>query len=297
MLLALDSHVSPCVGFLPSTTPSTLLSALERRRRQPKPPQTTVLSSSPSSSDGDANNADGDDSGRTNVDAMRSLLESSWNVGTMGEVPTSPESAARAASHSIAAALAAQPRRRLLQVDIRLPSFDVRQGPNVYDDVQSVEFCCQLAENLRRGSNGGVGKALILVRDGSAVRSAARILDVKERRRKEEQEGSSGVSNSDAPRDTVDEDDDELDEDDELPESSDDDGDGIDAFRKQLSLTWGDDDGQESNGEEGGGEPQIDPSEAAAAANRARRGREKLQPSVNFNPEATEDGRSYRLVS
>ena len=254
------------------------------------------MSSSPSSSDDATNNADGDDSGRTNVDAMRSLLESSWNVGTMGEVPTSPESAARAASHSIAAALAAQPRRRLLQVDIRLPSFDVRQGPNVYDDVQSVEFCCQLAENLRRDSNGGVGKALILVRDGSAVRSAARILDVKERRRKEEQEGSSGVSNSDATGDTVDEHDDVLDEDDELPESSDGDGDDVDAFRKQLSLTWGDDDGQESNGE-GGGEPQIDPSEAAAAANRARRGREKLQPSVNFNPEATEDGRSYRLAS
>ena len=54
----------------------------------------------------------------------------------------------RAPTHSIAAALAAQPRRRLLQVDIRLPSFDVRQGPNVYDDVQSVEFCCQLMEPI-----------------------------------------------------------------------------------------------------------------------------------------------------
>jgi len=296
-LLALDSHgVSPCVGFLPSTTPSTV-PALERRR-QPQPPQ-TVLSSSPSSPNDAANNADGDDSGRTNVDTMRSLLESSWNAGTMGEVPTSPESAARAASHSIAASLAAQPRCRLLQVDIRLPSFDVRRGPNVYDDVQSVEFCCQLAENLRRDSNGSVGKALILLRDGNAVRSAARILDVKERRRKEDQEGSSDVSNTDATSDTVDEDDVELDGDDELPEISDDDGDdrddGIDAFRKQLSLTWGGDDGQESNGEEGGGEPQIDPSEAAAAANRARRGREELQPSVNFNPEETEDG--YRLAS
>ena len=165
----------------------------------------------------------------------------------MGEVPTSPESAARAASHSIAAALAAQPRRRLLQVDIRLPSFDVRRGPNVYDDVQSVELCCQLAENLRRDSNGSVGKALILVRDGNVVRSAARILDVKERRRKEDQEGSSDVSNSDATSDTVDEDDVELDEADELPEISDDGDDdrddGIDAFRKQLSLTWGGDDG------------------------------------------------------
>ena len=205
----------------------------------------------------------------------------------MGEVPTSPESAAEAASRSILASLEAQPNKRLLQVDIRLPSFDIRQGPNIYDDIQSVEFCCQLAENLRRnsGSNGSIGKSLILVRDGSAVRSAARILEVKERKRQDEE--STSVLNDE----TIDIDSEDGAEDSTDVESGSDD---IDAFRKQLSLTWGDDDEKESSSSE---EPEIDPSEAAAAANRARRGREQLKPSVNFNPEATEDGRSYRLAS
>jgi len=273
-LLVLDFCFLECAGFL------TYLS-----RNKQQPPQLAVLSSSPS----DSSNQDEE---RTNVDAMRSLLESSWNVGTMGEVPTSPESAAEAASQSISAALDADPSRRLLQVDIRLPSFDIRQGPNIYDDIQSVEFCSQLAENLRRDTNGRIGKTLILVRDGSAVRSAARIMDVKESRRKEEEETVSTDSRSiDNADDTVDDDDDLLGDDDNPGGESG--GEDIDAFRKQLSLTWGDDEKESKTSEES----EIDPSEAAAAANRARRGREKLKPSVNFSPDATEEGRSYRLAS
>ena len=293
-LLALDSMLLKCAAFVPTAAPKSLVS-LDRlddrhqNKRKHQRTQPVVLSSSPSSSD---NNPQ--DDGRTNIDAMRSLLESSWDVGTMGEVSTSPESAAEAASQSIVASLQAQPNKRLLQVDIRLPSFDIRQGPNIYDDVQSVEFCCQLAENLRRnsGSNGRIGKSLILVRDGSAVRSAARILDVKERKRQDE-ESTSMLNDETIDIDSAD----DVPEDEDGAEDSTDvesGGDDIDAFRKQLSLTWGDDDEKESSSSE---EPEIDPSEAAAAANRARRGREQLKPSVNFNPEATEDGRSYRLAS
>ena len=279
-LLALDVSLMECTAFIPSVAPNSL-AALDLHQNKHQLTRRVVLSSSPSS-----DNSQQDD-GRTNVDAMRSLLESSWNVGTMGEVPTSPESAAEAASQSITASLEAQPNKRLLQVDIRLPSFDIRQGPNIYDDIQSVEFCCQLAENLRRNSNGSIGKALILVRDGSAVRSAARILDVKERKRQDEESMLNEDTIDRADGVPVDED---GEEDSTDVESG---GDDIDAFRKQLSLTWGDDDGKESSSEE----PEIDPSEAAAAANRARRGREQLKPSVNFNPEATKDGRSYRLAS
>ena len=279
-LLALDASLMECTAFIPSAKPNSL-AALHLHHNKHQLSRRVVLSSSPSS-----DNSQQDD-GRTNVDAMRSLLESSWNVGTMGEVPTSPESAAEAASQSITASLEAQPNTRLLQVDIRLPSFDIRQGPNIYDDIQSVEFCCQLAENLRRNSNGSIGKALILVRDGSAVRSAARILDVKERKRQDEE--------SMLNEDTIDRADDVPVDEDGEEDSTDDEsgGDDIDAFRKQLSLTWGDDEEKESSSEES----EIDPSEAAAAANRARRGREQLKPSVNFNPEATKDGRSYRLAS
>lgn len=284
-LFALDATLLKCTAFIPSPSPISLVASLDLYQNKHKHQRTqhVVLSSSPSSPD---NNSPQDD-GRTNIDAMRSLLESSWNVGAMGEVPTSPESAAEAASRSIVASLEAQPNKRLLQVDIRLPSFDIRQGPNIYDDVQSVEFCCQLAENLRRnsGSNGRIGKSLILVRDGSAVRSAARILEVKERKRQDEE--STSMLNDE----TIDIDSEDGAEDSTDVESGSDD---IDAFRKQLSLTWGDDDEKESSSSE---EPEIDPSEAAAAANRARRGREQLKPSVNFNPEATEDGRSYRLAS
>lgn len=284
-LLALDASLLKCTAFIPTAAPKSFVASIDLHRNKHKQQRTqhVVLSSSPSSPD----NNNPQDDGRTNIDAMRSLLESSWNVGTMGEVPTSPESAAEAASQSIVASLEAQPSKRLLQVDIRLPSFDIRQGPNIYDDVQSVEFCCQLAENLRRnsGSNGRIGKSLILVRDGSAVRSAARILEVKERKRQDEE--STSMLNDE----TIDIDSEDGAEDSTDVESGSDD---IDAFRKQLSLTWGDDDEKESSSSE---EPEIDPSEAAAAANRARRGREQLKPSVNFNPEATEDGRSYRLAS
>ena len=291
LLLALDASLLKCTAFMPNAAPNSL-AAFDLRQNKHQLPRRVVLSLSSPSPD----NSQPDD-GRTNVDAMRTLLESSWNVGTMGEVPTSPDSAAEAASQSITAALKAQPNRRLLQVDIRLPSFDIRQGPNIYDDIQSVEFCCQLAEKLRRSSNGSIGKALILVRDGSAVRSAARILDVKERRRKDEATASNDDSVVGADDVSVDEDDEE---DSPHVESGGDDidafrrGDDIDAFRKQLSLTWGDKDENDSTGST---EPEIDPSEAAASANRARRGREELKPSVNFNPEATEDGRAYRLAS
>lgn len=284
--LALDACLSGCSGFVPSpasSSPAKLADLNWHQNQKHRLSRHVGLWSSPSSED---NNHQ--DDGRTNVDAMRSLLESSWNVGTMGEVPTSPDSAAEAASQSITASLQAQPNKRLLQVDIRLPSFDIRQGPNIYDDIQAVEFCCQLAENLRRNGNGSIGKALILVRDGSAVRSAARILDVKERKRQDEENMVNDEtidSADDLPMDEGGEED--------STDAESDGGDDIDAFRKQLSLTWGDDDEKES----GSSEPEIDPSEAAAAANRARRGREQLKPSVNFNPETTKDGRSYRLAS
>ena len=282
------------------------------------PPVTLSMSSS---SDDESNN-DGDDDDdaddepsasqpedRTNADSMRSLLESSWNVGTMGAVPTSPQSAAHSASEAIGSALSRN--KKLLQVDIRLPSFDVTQGPNIYDEISSVEFCCQLADNLC--TDGNCSKALILVRDGSAVRSAARILDVKERRRREdEEEKKRGASRLMPDEDEEDEDDDDVvsasestaEDDDSSPRTGGGGSDDIDSFRKQLQSGWGDDDGTgTSSDQEREMDPANDPS--MIAASRTRRGREELKPSVNFNPSSASSAdtnepatnRSYRLGS
>jgi mannose/fructose-specific phosphotransferase system component IIA len=57
---------------------------------------------------------------------MRRLLEASWNIETMGAVPTNPEDAADAAATSIQSAV--DNGESLFFVDLLLPSYDISQG-------------------------------------------------------------------------------------------------------------------------------------------------------------------------
>lgn len=166
---------------------------------------------------------------------MRRILEASWNVETMGSVPTNAESAAEAAATAI---LNASGRKKessgglssLFFVDVLLPQYDIRQGSNLYDEVLAVEFCVSLSKRLQ-------GRATILVRDDKTVRTVTRLLEARERDRT-----ASGVSDL-IHEDTDDDEEDEEEEDDvDIYSVS---GSGIsdasadvESFRNQLMSGW-----------------------------------------------------------
>ena len=111
----------------------------------------------------------GDNDG--SMDNVRKVLESAWNIDTMGIVPTDPESAAEAAALSVRNAF---DQNVLSMVDILLPQYDASQGEKLYDEVLAVEFCVALAKKLDT-------KSSIVVRDNKTIQTVSRILD----RRKE----------------------------------------------------------------------------------------------------------------
>jgi len=199
------------------------------------------LGSSPSS---DNSNKDG---GGDGLDSMRKLLEASWNVETMGAVPSSPETAAEGAANSMMTAV--EQGKRLLFVDLLLPSYDITQGYNMYDDVSAVEFCIELIKYLDQ-------KAVILVRDDKSKNSLSRVLEVKDRNAQEKQSQLDSERQKlmeDTSIDDDENDDDDVDdadtEDSKISGSDDDDSetkskdtdapsDGMDIFRQKLMASW-----------------------------------------------------------
>jgi hypothetical protein len=168
------------------------------------------------------------------VDDMRKLLEASWNVEIMGDVPSSAEGAAESAALCVHNALDQQASKILL-IDILLPQYDVSQGENLYDEVLSVEFCIALSKKVK-------GKSCIVVDNDKTIRSVSRILD----RREEE----SFVELDEEDDDDEDEDDDEEEEDGvefyddfadfgsvglvdvAMPKET------VDSFREKLKAEW-----------------------------------------------------------
>jgi hypothetical protein len=110
--------------------------------------------------------------GNDNLDGLRSLLEASWNVQSMGVVPSSPEQAAEAAASALISALNRN-QVPLFFVDILLPQYDITRGTNLYDEVRAVEFCIALAERLE-------GKSQIIVRDSKVLNVVNRIFNARE---------------------------------------------------------------------------------------------------------------------
>ena len=125
---------------------------------------TTSLSSIPDNND-EEDNWGLDDTNPEPTDprlnAMRTMLESSWNDKTMGLVPSSAEKAARAAADSVANAMAEN--HNVVMIDLRLPSYDITEGPKLYDIMAASDFCSYLSDELREKNL--IRKSLVLVRN------------------------------------------------------------------------------------------------------------------------------------
>jgi len=118
-----------------------------------------------SSNDDDWGFDDVDDSIPDNEDprlqAMKSLLESSWDAKSMGVIPTDPQNGAEAASECVANALANN--KNILMIDLRLPSYDITEGSKMYDMLSVYDFCTFLSDNLKERNL--IRKSLLLVRN------------------------------------------------------------------------------------------------------------------------------------
>jgi Domain of unknown function (DUF1995) len=231
-----------------------------------------------------------------NLDDLRRLLEASWNADTMGAVPTNPEMAAREATVSLKSAR--ENGQSLFFVDLLLPSYDITQGPTMYDDVLAVEFCIALSKALE-------DKTCILVRDENTLKSVSRILDARERDRRRDDEEFM-------------EDDDDDDEDDEEDDENIDvvfyddfadfrsigdgevavsttkgdaampAGDDVDVFREQLLASW--------NSTKAEGQSDTGTEKPQNAAPRELNFKTTSKKN-KMNPSAPKMGRLYRLAS
>ena len=156
---------------------------------------------------------DGKGTGNEDLDAMRRLLEESWNADTMGEVPSNPEAAANEAYGAIMSA--SEDGKNLFFVDLLLPSYE--KGERLYDEVLAVEYCIALSSCLK-------GKSEILVRDEKTFKTVRRVLDARDRNRDKTDDETYDYDSED-------------DEDVESPSSSPDSTD-VDAFRRKLISNW-----------------------------------------------------------
>ena len=175
-------------------------------------------------------------SGENNgIDEMRRLLEASWDVDTMGSVPTNAESAADAAATAVTNAIG-RSETGLFYVDLLLPQYDIRQGSNLYDEVLAVEFCIELSKRLK-------GKSAIVVRDEKTIKTVSRILDARVRDREVSLSERAALDVGEGD----DADEEEDDDDDESPPFFDDfagvdtivgDLADVESFREQLISGW-----------------------------------------------------------
>jgi len=125
----------------------------------------SILQPLSSSNDDDWGFDDVDDPIPDNEDprlqAMKSLLESSWDANSMGKVPTDPQNGAEAAGECVASALANN--KNILMIDLRLPSYDITEGSKLYDLLGVYDFCTFLSDNLKKRNL--IRKSLLLVRN------------------------------------------------------------------------------------------------------------------------------------
>ena len=170
-------------------------------------------------------------SGSDDLDSLRSLLEASWDADTMGQVPADSTIAANEAFSSILSA--ADKGISVFFIDLLLPSYDVTQGSNLYDEVLAVEYCIALAESFS-------GRSSILVRDDKTVQTVQRILDRREESRPPPRPS---IAEDDEDEDTGDAKDDEVDAYSESAEEGEiltgsDQAPDVDLFRLQLMASW-----------------------------------------------------------
>jgi hypothetical protein len=191
---------------------------------------------------------------------MRKLLEASWDADTMGQVPSDATVAANEAYSSILTAM--DNGVSIFFVDLLLPTYDITQGTNLYDEVLAVEYCIELSKCMK-------GKSSILVRDDKTLQAVDRILDARERDALIADYVDEKIEDEDDDEDDLEKDEDSLDSDfsddlsdmdDEADQSEELLGATTDAesFRLQLMSSW---DGVETTTEE-----PLEPSTAEKAS-------------------------------
>lgn len=240
------------------------------------------------------------------LEAVRRMLESSWNTEQMGQVPANPQAGASEVSEAIMNAVDSR-NVGVFYVDIILPSYDISQGEDVYDEVTAVEFCVALSECLE-------GKTQILVRDRKTLDVVEKIFKARERYAEtttivDENEYDDDDNDEDDPDDPFgsgggDDDDDDYDDDDDIllvqddqqtldessvgtnPVSSEPKSE-MDSFRQQLSLNWDYDVTASDNNDSSKGTNRADNS-PASGSNQKKTKAKKAPPST---------GKMYRLAS
>lgn len=244
------------------------------------------------SSSGDDDNTTGSNN-NSELDALRMMLESSWNVDTMGKIPSDPTDSADEAVTAINSAKANGV--NIFFVDLLLPSYDIKQGHTLYDEVLAVEYCIEISNLLK-------GNSSILVRNGITLESVGRVIEAREREKRREQErlvpDSSNVRSSSSMDFSSDEKDlEDKEDEEEIPDSSDSD---LDAFRQQLMSTW---DAAPLAGGDSSGDPiQSDevPSSGEASIpmeEMIRKTDDVTQIESNDDMNDNREDRKYRLAS
>jgi len=194
---------------------ASLRVSVEIGANYPQNSSPTLLSSSPNDDD-NWGLEDSDEDPR--LQAMRSMLESSWDGEVMGTVPTNPEKGAEAASECVADAM--RQNKNVLMVDLRLPTYDITEGSELYDSTAAYDFCSFLSDKLREKNL--IRKSLILVRN-----------------EKERAEIDLAISERDGQTTISDDKGDAVEETDDFGfggESGE--GSEVDDFRKQLMTSW-----------------------------------------------------------
>jgi hypothetical protein len=231
------------------------------------------------------------------LDAMRSLLETSWDADTMGRVPSDPIAAANEAFAGISSA--SENGINICFVDLLLPSYDITFGTNMYDEVIAVEYCIAISSCLK-------GRTSVLVRDARTVKTVGRILDAREiyklEAKDEEEDDEDDYDDEEEEEDDEDEDvfsDDEGGEDEYDEDISDvgSVGDGapsvplsttdVNSFREQLISGWNSD----SNSDLLDGKTENQPSIGQTPEARQPKRQEKKKKSRPPPP------KRYRLAS
>ncbi len=152
--------------------------------------------------------------------SMRAMLESSWDENTMGIIPSGPEQAAAAAADAVASAMAEN--HNVVLIDLRLPSYDISEGPKFYDIMAASDFCSFLSDRLR--DRNLIRKSLVLCRNEKER------LEIERVRSQRDDQGEAMI------QDVIDERDDDSSADNDLWEETG--NEEIDDFRAKLMDSW-----------------------------------------------------------
>lgn len=120
--------------------------------------------------------SDASSSSSSAFEEMRRLLENSWNLPTMGRIPTTPENAVDecvdAMKRLVQENKVASNDNNIFFIDILLPQYDISYGEKIYDEIYTAEFCTQFVQQLQI-------QTVIVYRDHTTVSTISRLLNAR----------------------------------------------------------------------------------------------------------------------